>query len=181
MSASPVTTVVALAKACGVSTRTVRRWKKEGIPGGAGGPWVPADVRKWSAQRRSQSAERGGLERHGIPAAPAGAPAGAEDDEAKPDPLRSARTRDMQLRVAERMLALRKQKGELVERAIVNDLLGARAQEFLRQGDAAFRAIAFALSQSDSEGECLQMCQDAFNSVIARVYERSAELGHEQG
>lgn len=107
-----------LARALGVSPRTVRRWRtRSDMPGGAGGPWDARVVASWALSIRSRSADRS---------------VSAGDTAAVHDALRDARTLRERVRAQREARELQELQARLIDRDQIVPMLKARQQAMRR-------------------------------------------------
>lgn len=185
-----------LARALGVTDRTVRNWKKRGIPTRSGGGYDVDAVAVWATDLRSRGRDRsvGAEPVRFRPRAP------DEDDEppaaerSKPDradvrsdggrgihsrdPLREARTKREQIRAAIDGFELRIKRGEFVSRAKVDDMLASRMIGFRRELRTAGRRLAHELVDRRDPAEIQAIVERELDRILWSAYGRpAAELG----
>lgn len=173
----PLTRVPDLAKACGVSKRTVYNWRKDDtMPGGTDGPWDAALVLPWAEARK-----RAGQVRGSPAAIPKRAPSenGEQLGEAIADNVDPTTlppdTRYRLARAKREELTLERMRGELVERAQVEAMLVSRCQDLRRVLTGMGRRLA-TLTRGKPERQVREMIDDTVATALEQFVRRAGLL-----
>lgn len=148
-------TLAQLAEKAGVSLSTAKRWKGKGAPTLSDGTFDVDQVVEWHREHLSRSMDRTN-ERPQVPNVP--------------DPLREARAARERLKVELDELALRKLKGELIERDEVAGMLVARARTLKRALRSSGRRLARKLARMSEPREVQKVIEREHDAILREAY-----------
>ena len=148
-------TVAELARKAKVHRATASRWVKQGAPRNPDGTFDVDQVVEWHREHLSRSMDRTN-ERPQVPNVP--------------DPLREARAARERLKVELDELALRKLKGELIERDEVAGMLVARARTLKRALRSSGRRLARKLARMSEPREVQKVIEKEHDAILREAY-----------
>lgn len=150
-------TVAELAEFAGVSLSTAKRWKRKGAPKLGDGTFDVDAVVQWHRDLLAVVKDRSvDVSRPPVPNVP--------------DPLREARAARERIRVELEEIALRRLKGEIIERDHVATMLVDRARVFKRALRSMGRRLARQVARLDEPREVQRVIERAVDEVLRQAY-----------